>query len=144
MDEENSFLGVGWSFPPQFDLNTLDTVMSGYEEDIKQSLTILLSTSPGERIMHPQFGCNLRQFVHEEISQSLFSHIEEVIRASIIRYEARIDLENIELEYDNGEDGILYITLYYKIRQTNSRHNMVYPFYLLEGNNISSLQTKSS
>ncbi|WP_268121964.1 GPW/gp25 family protein [Roseivirga pacifica] len=143
MDQENSFLGVGWSFPPQFDKTNLEAQMVGYEEDIRQSLSILLSTTPGERVMHPDFGCNLNQFVHEEISESLFTHIRQVIQDSIIRYEARIDLEDLQLEYDNGLDGVLYITLVYTIRQTNSRNNMVYPFYLLEGNNISSLTQTS-
>ncbi len=99
MDSENSFLGVGWSFPPKFDKINHETAMVSKEEDILQSLNILLSTRPGERIMNPSFGCNLNQFVHETISESLFSHIKEVISDAIIRYEARIDIEDIEIEY---------------------------------------------
>lgn len=139
MDSENSFLGIGWSFPPRFDEINKEAVMVSTEEDILQSLQILLSTRPGERIMNVSFGCDLNQFMYEEISETLFSHLREVISDAIIRYEARIDLEDIEIEYDNGVEGVLYITIVYKIRQTNSRHNMVYPFYILEGNNISSL-----
>ncbi len=104
------------------------------EQDIYESLRILLGTQPGERTMQPRFGCNLRQFVHEVANESLFTHIKEVIRDAILRFEARIDVEVIETEYDPNE-GILHITIDYRIRQTNSRHNMVYPFYLLEGNN---------
>jgi len=139
MDSENSFLGIGWSFPPRFDEINKEAVMVSTEEDILQSLKILLSTRPGERIMNTSFGCDLNQFMYEEMSETLFSHIREVISDAIIRYEARIDLEDIEIEYDNGLEGVLYITIAYQIRQTNSRHNMVYPFYILEGNNISSL-----
>ena len=139
MDSDNSFLGIGWSFPPRFDEINKEAVMVSTEEDILQSLKILLSTRPGERIMNASFGCDLNQFMYEEISETLFSHLREVISDSIIRYEARIDVEDIEIEYDNGVEGVLYITIVYKIRQTNSRHNMVYPFYILEGNNISSL-----
>ncbi len=142
--KEISFLGKGWSFPPQFDKINKELQMVEHDEDIRQSLTILLSTNPGERLMHPTFGCNLRQFMYEEISETLFTHIKEVIKDSIIQYEARIKLNDIETEYDNGEEGILYITLHYTIKQTNSRHNMVYPFYLLEGNNISTLNKSSA
>ena len=139
MDSENSFLGVGWAFPPHFDEINKGATMVSAEEDILQSLNILLSTRPGERIMNPTFGCDLNQFMYEEISETLFSHMREVISDAVIRYEARIDIENIDIEYDQGEKGALYITIAYQIRQTNSRHNMVYPFYLLEGNNISSI-----
>lgn len=139
MDKENSFLGIGWSFPPRFDETNREAVMVSKEVDIVQSLKILLSTTPGERVMNPNFGCNMNQFMYEEISETLFSHIKSVISDAILRFEARIDVESIDIEYDNGHEGILYITITYRIRQTNSRHNMVYPFYILEGNNISSI-----
>ncbi len=138
MSEENSFLGIGWSFPPAFDQINREVVMVSKEEDIAQSLKILLSTHPGERVMQPEFGCNLNQFMYQEISESLFSHIKEVISDAILRFEARIDVEQISIEFED-EQGVLYITVAYRIRQTNSRHNMVYPFYILEGNNISSI-----
>jgi len=137
MAEDTSFLGRGWAFPPSFDQINKEAYMVSDQEDINQSLKILLATKPGERIMNPDFGCDLLQFVFEEVSESLFSHIKTVIMDAIIRFEARIDVEEIEIEHDsNSELGVLYITIHYIIRQTNSRHNMVYPFYLLEGNNI--------
>lgn len=134
MAEEHSFLGRGWGFPVRFDDINMDNSMVTREEDIYESLRILLGTQPGERTMQPRFGCNLRQFVHEVADESLFTHIKEVIRDAILRFEARIDVEHIDTEYDVNE-GVLHITLDYRIRQTNSRHNLVYPFYLLEGNN---------
>ena len=139
MDSENSFLGVGWSFPVRFDRTSRQAAMVTKEEDIDQSLRILLATYPGERILNEEYGCNLRQFMYEEASESLFSHIREVISDAILRFEARIDVEEIQIEHDNAGTSVLYITVMYRIRQTNSRHNMVYPFYLLEGNNISNL-----
>lgn len=141
MAEDNSFLGIGWGFPIRFDEINRDSIMVSKEQDIYESLKILLGTHPGERVMQPAFGCNLRQFAHEVPSSSLFTMIKEVIRDSILRFEARIDVEKIDIEHDGASDGVLYITVSYKIRQTNSRHNMVYPFYLLEGNNISALES---
>lgn len=134
MTEENSFLGRGWGFPVRFDDINMDNSMVTKEADIYESLRILLGTQPGERTMQPKFGCDLRQFVHEEASESLFTMIKGVIQDAILRFEARIDVETLLTEYDPNE-GVLHITIEYRIRQTNSRHNMVYPFYLLEGNN---------
>lgn len=134
MAEENSFLGIGWGFPVRFDDITMDNSMVTKETDIYESLRILLGTQPGERTMQPRFGCNLRQFMHEIATESLFTQIKEVIRDAILRFEARIDVESLLTEYDPNE-GVLHITIEYRIRQTNSRHNMVYPYYLLEGNN---------
>lgn len=136
MTKEQSFLGRGWAFPPRFRKVTRDAIMVTGEEDIHESLHILLSTHPGERIMNPAFGCNLRQFVHEEISQTLFTRIKNAITMAILNFEARITIKDILFEYDNDAEGIIYITIDYVIRQTNSRHNMVYPFYLLEGTGI--------
>ncbi|MFT6844605.1 MAG: phage baseplate assembly protein W [Flavobacteriales bacterium] len=134
--ENNSFLGKGWSFPPSFDQLNSEVVMVSKEEDIYQSLKIILSTTPGERIMRPKFGCDLNQFVYEERSESLFSRIKETIMDALIRFEPRIDVEAIFIELDHTNDGLLFITIDYFIRQTNSRQNMVYPFYMLEGNNL--------
>jgi len=140
MAEDTSFLGRGWSFPPSFNQIHKEVSMVTAEDDINQSLKILLGTKPGERVMNPDFGCDLLQFVFEEITESLFSHIKTVIMDAIIRFEARIEVEDIEVEHDDSSDlGILYITIHYTIRQTNTRHNMVYPFYLLEGNNITTV-----
>jgi len=140
MAEDTSFLGRGWSFPPSFNQIHKEVSMVTAEDDINQSLKILLGTKPGERVMNPDFGCDLLQFVFEEITESLFSHIKTVITDAIIRFEARIEVEEIEVEHDDSAKlGVLYITIHYIIRQTNSRHNMVYPFYLLEGNNITTV-----
>ena len=135
MTEDNSFLGVGWAFPPYFSPLNGDTGMVKDETDIYQSLFVLLSTHPGERIMDAEFGCNLRQFVFEEISQTLFTRIKKTVKDAIRNYEPRIDVNDIDLEYDY-DDNILRITIDYTIRQINSRQNMVYPFYFLEGTNI--------
>ena len=139
MSEKNSFLGVGWGFPPKFSRMTHETEMVSQEEDIQQSLYILLSTYPGERVMNPKFGCGLRQFVHEEVNQTLFTHMKMIISNSIRDFEARINLNDVLFEYDNTEGSTLYITIDYTIRQTNSRHNMVYPFYMHEGSNVEHL-----
>ncbi len=131
--DDNSFLGKGWAFPPNFEEVNKTNEMVEKEVDIHQSLIILLGTVPGERIMHFEYGCNLKQFLFESISPSLFARMRMVITDSIVRFEARIKLEKIDFKF---EDSVLYITINYKIRQTNVSRNLVYPFYIMEGGNL--------
>jgi uncharacterized protein len=132
-----SFLGRGWNFPPTFNYHHAVAMMVKEEEDIHQCLHILLSTSPGERLMHPDFGCNLRRLLFEQLSNSLVNIIEGNIQTAIMKFEPRISLEKVTIQ-DTSRDGtgIIFIKLEYIIRSTNSRSNLVFPFYKAEGTNI--------
>ncbi|WP_300665478.1 GPW/gp25 family protein [Fluviicola sp.] len=141
MEINESFLGTGWSFPPSFDKTSRFVRMSSDEKDIMESLQVLLSTRPGERIMLPGYGCSLETLLFESINLTLTTQITEIIRTSILYYEPRIDLENVTLDEQYILDGRIDITLDYRIRTTNSRQNMVYPFYRNEGNDISYTKT---
>lgn len=134
----NSFLGTGWSFPPTFD-NSLDAVvMTGDELDIQNSLNILLSTTKGERVMEPDYGCNLNKMLFEPITTTFKNYISEMIKHAILLYEARIDVKSITVDDSMQNSGQVLIILNYTVRSTNSRYNYVYPFYLNEGTNIQS------
>lgn len=133
--EENSFLGKGWSFPPEFNKSTYSTVMSSNEGSICDSLQIILSTFPGERINSYDFGCPSRKFVFETMDVTTQTLFTEEIRKSVVLFEPRIALDAILLEADQ-QNGIMFIRLEYTICQTNRRSNMVYPFYLNEGTDI--------
>lgn len=132
MADTPSFLGTGWSFPPTFDNIAKAVMMVRDEEDIQQSLAILLSTKLGERIMQPDFGCNLSDFVFGEMDSSLLGEIEEEITNALIQQEPRIDVDVIDIDQDPNTPGLLLININYMIRSTNTRSNMVYPFYLNE------------
>ncbi|MFT3826064.1 MAG: GPW/gp25 family protein [Chitinophagaceae bacterium] len=134
----NSFLGKGWNFPPAFNIHHATTNMVKEEEDIEQSLQILLSTQPGERVMHPDYGCNLRQLVFEPLSNALASVVKDTIRTAIIRFEPRITPEKIDIQptYTGQNVGLLLISLEYIIKTTNARSNLVFPYYIEEGTNI--------
>ncbi len=137
MDERNahpSFLGTGWSFPPTFDKSQASVIMISDEADIAQSLQILFSTFPGERIMVPRYGCNLRKFLFEQIDTSLMFQLRDIISNAILHFEPRIIVNQIDIDTDNLQEGVLFIMLDYTVRATNSRHNIVYPFYHSEGN----------
>ncbi|MBD2681499.1 MULTISPECIES: GPW/gp25 family protein [Nostoc] len=134
METNNSFLGTGWSFPPTFNHDTGTVEMVSDEEDIFQSLEIILSTRPAERIMQPDFGCELSQFVFEEISQGLITGIKGTISDALLYHEPRIDVEEINI--DESEEGLLLINVIYRVRVTNSRFNLVYPFYINEAQTV--------
>jgi phage baseplate assembly protein W len=132
MNIEKSFLGTGWNFPPSFDITTGSVIMVSNEEDIGQSLQILLSTRPGERVMLPQYGCNLDVFLFEPITTTLTAYVKELIQTAVLYYEPRINLDFINVNIDQVNDGVILISLDYTILATNSRFNLVYPFYLNE------------
>ncbi|MCB0628413.1 MAG: GPW/gp25 family protein [Saprospiraceae bacterium] len=133
---EKSFLGRGWSFPPSFDLDNREVEMVGAAEDIDQSLHILLSTSLGERVLQPEYGCNLQDFQFEPMNPSLLGYLRDVVETALLYHEPRIRVENVSITESDSFDAIegkLLIAVDYFIRGTNSRFNFVYDFYLKEG-----------
>ena len=137
LNKDMSFLGKGWSFPPEFSKREKAVKMVTAEEDIKESLLILLSTSPGERLMQPTYGCGLKALIFENITESSLTEIRDVIERAVLFFEPRINLDSIDIDSDYIFDGLINIQLNYTIRMTNSRSNIVYPFYFKEGTNLS-------
>lgn len=135
MKELKSYLGKGWHFPPIFMKQTGVELVSA-EVDIRQSLQILFSTSPGERIFRFDFGCNIRQWIFAGMDLSVKTLIIDTIKQAILFFEPRIILENVDVEIKDETEGVLWIHVDYTIRQTNNRSNIVYPFYFKEGTNL--------
>ncbi len=133
MEGDSSFLGRGWGFPPQFNPVNRGVEMVAEEEDIQESLRILFSTAPGERVMHPSYGCGLKRMVFEQINETARTEIKDLIERAILFFEPRITLERVELDDTQIFEGRLLILLDYTIRTINIRSNMVYPFYFQEG-----------
>lgn len=136
MISDKSFLGTGWSFPPEFNSQQATSVMVSEEEDVMQSLRILLGTRPGERVMQPGFGCDLDVMLFEPITTTLIAYVKELIQNAILYFEPRIELDSININTVEIHDGLILIELNYAIRSTNSRFNLVYPFYLNEGADV--------
>lgn len=124
-----TFLGRGWKFPLDFENGSV--VMSEAEEDIEESLRILLGTHPGERLMRPDFGCRIRDYCFNDYGETTQTQISNEITHAILLFEPRIEIENIDLKMEDI-DGVIEICIYYKIIATNSRRNLVYPFYIHE------------
>lgn len=133
--ENKTFLGIGWNFPPELGRDSSSTVMSSDEENIRQSLQILLGTSPGERVNRYDYGCPIQKYVFEILDVTTQTLLAEEIKKSVILFEPRIDLDTVTFEVHQAK-GELLIKLEYTIHQTNRRSSMVYPFYLNEGTDI--------
>ncbi len=132
MPNDGSFLGTGWGFPPTFTAGGAEVEMVSGSEDVSQSLQVLLSTRLGERVMQDGFGCDLDSVLFEEIDQGLINRLTSLMTNAILYHEPRITLDRIDISASEAEQGLLLISLDYTIRSTNSRFNMVYPFYLNE------------
>ena len=127
-----SFLGTGWAFPPTFNRGTGVVELVRDMEDIEQSLNILLSTSLGERVMQPEYGCNLTDYLFESLSSGIIGYIKDRVKNAILYYEPRIVAEKIDVTSDASSDlleGHFTITIEYTIPGTNSRFNYVYDYY---------------
>jgi phage baseplate assembly protein W len=133
MTTDTSFLGRGWSFPPSFQRGAGVQMLDG-EDDIRSSLEILLSTRIGERVMQPEYGCNTDRMVFESMTTGFQTSMKNQIEKAILSDEPRIDLNNIDLVVQDPAAGIVLIIVDYTVRTTNTRGNLVYPFYLTEGN----------
>lgn len=134
-DLDTLFLGTGWQFPPTFNKSAQTVEMVSGETDIWQSLEILLGTTLGERILRPDFGCNLKQYLFQPMTTTLKTIVRDLVESAIINYEPRIDLNGVIINNERELEGVLLIEIDFTIRSTNSRSNYVFPFYLEEGTN---------
>jgi|OpeIllAssembly_1097287.scaffolds.fasta_scaffold105264_2 phage baseplate assembly protein W len=130
------FLGRGWSFPPTFDQAIAGVEMLEQEVDVASSLHILLTTVQGERIMVPEYGCNLDELLFESLDTRTKTLMADKIEAAIVYFEPRIELESVRLD-DSGElEGVVLIEVIYRIISTNTRYNFVFPYYKQEGTDL--------
>jgi phage baseplate assembly protein W len=131
-----TFLGRGWSFPPTFNQSIAGVEMLEEEADIASSLEVLLSTARGERVMLPQYGCNLDELVFESLDTRMKTLMADKVESAILYHEPRIELENIHLDDSLDLEGVVLIDVIYRVKTTNSRFNFVFPYYKLEGTDI--------
>ena len=132
MSINNDFLGTGWSFPPTFSRLSYSVEMVSDEKDIHESLWVLFSTQLGERVMVPQYGSTLTQMVFRTLNTTLTTQLKNAVWQAILNWEPRITVDAIDVDVDSTSYGIALIGVAYTIRRTNTRSNMVYPFYYAE------------
>ena len=106
------------------------------EADIASSLEVLLSTAQGERVMLPQYGCNMEELVFESLDTRMKTLMADKIESAILYHEPRIELEKVRLDDSRELEGVVLIEIVYRVKSTNSRFNFVFPYYKLEGTDI--------
>jgi phage baseplate assembly protein W len=127
----SEFLGTGWAFPVGVE-PAGGIALASDAEDIRQAIRIILGTSPGERLMRPEFGAGLNSLVFEPINTTTRALAKHHVEQALIRWEPRIDSITVEVT-EEARRGRLMIDIGYRVRATNVFYNLVYPFYLMEG-----------
>ena len=130
---DGSFLGRGWKFPVRVDPGTGKILMSEHEEDIHESIRIILHTAKGERMMRPDFGCGVHDYVFASPDSTTMRLMETSIIEAIQKWEPRVHEVQVTIKMDEYEPAKLRINVQYVVRTTNNLFNQVYPFYLYEG-----------
>lgn len=130
--EEKAFLGTGWAFPLRVDPQG-EIAMASFKEDVRQAIKIIIGTALGERVMRPDFGSGLQRLVFEPVNTTTVSLVKHQVEQALIEWEPRIDLEEVRVTTDPATRNLLLIEVDYRVRATNTFYNLVYPFYLIEG-----------
>jgi len=125
------FLGTGWKFPLQVTPRGA-IATSSEEQKIEESILIILSTAPGERLMMPDFGCGIHDLVFASNDTSTVTRVVDLVRRSLTTYEPRIDVLDVNAETSTEQPNLLLIRVDYRIRDNNSTKNLVYPFFITE------------
>ena len=125
----SDFLGVGFSFPVALD-EAGRVAAARYEESIRQAIWIILGTAPGERMMRPDFGCGIHELVFAVNSAGTAGRVASLVREALLRWEPRVDVLDVDAAADSAQPNLLLVKIDYQVGTTNSRFNLVYPFYL--------------
>jgi len=129
---KREFLGIGWKYPVKFS-DQRKIALSYYDEDVQESIWIILSTAPGERLMLPDFGCGIHDYVFAPNNTHTAGMVRFHVQEALTHWEPRIILQEVQVEVDPSNPSVLLIQIEFKVRATDSRYNLVYPFYLERG-----------
>jgi hypothetical protein len=133
---DGDFIGCGWSFPPSFDKHEKGVRLAEGLEEIEQSLLLLFGTIPGERPLHPRFGCDVRRFLFQAMDLTQASEFRDTVKTAILNWEPRIKVNALEIDARDCLEGQFRVLLDYTVIATNTRNNRVFPLYLDEGTNL--------
>lgn len=131
-DTERNFLGCGLAFPVSTDERGRVEFADGVT-DIEQSIRIILGTAKGERVMRPEFGCGIHEYVFETIDATTLTLVRTSVEDALREWEPRIEVQDVSVSTDELDNGKLLVRIDYRVPQTNNEYNLVYPFYLEEG-----------
>lgn len=127
-----SIIGAGWRIAPQINQRGGISLIAN-EKAIEQSLRFILGTAQGERIMRLDFGCRIHELVFAPNTPKTWSLAEHYVQEALTKWEPRIIVEKVSAKSEPYTDNCLVVEVKYKVRETNSFYNLVYPFYLEQG-----------
>jgi hypothetical protein len=127
---KKSFLGQGWSFPPQVD-GRGGMAMARGAADIEQAIRLILGTAQGERPMRPDFGCRIHELVFSPINTTTTGLAAHYVEEALGWWEPRIDVTDVEVEPDADDPARLLINVRYQVKSTHDERSLVHPFYVI-------------
>jgi phage baseplate assembly protein W len=122
------FVGKGWAFPVRVNATGGIALVSN-EREIEEAIRLILGTAPGERPMRPEFGCRIHNYLFSSSDATTAGMIAADVKASLLRWEPRIDVLDVTVGFDELQPELVYIDVRYRIRSTNDARNLVFPFY---------------
>jgi phage baseplate assembly protein W len=126
--ENIDFLGRGWKYPISIENGKI--AFSEGEDSIRESILIILGTGKGERIMRPDFGCEINERIFSPNDTQTVTLLEFDIKEALMKWEQRIEVLDVNSYPDEGDKNKINITIEYLVKTTNTKNNLVYPFYL--------------
>lgn len=132
LENQRAFLGNGLRFPVEVDAVTGRFRESSCEENIKESIFLIVMTRKGERLMRPDFGCDIHQYMFDTIDYTVLARMRQAVKDSLVRWEPRIADIEVQIQDRVLEENALEIAITYRVRTTNSPFNLVFPYYLEE------------
>jgi phage baseplate assembly protein W len=133
---DKAFMGSGWSFPVAFSIGNYQLNVTAYEQNINDSIRLILNTNYGERNMEPYFGSGLQQFFFRTMNETLKGEMISAVKTALLNNEPRIKVMDVSVTYVDLLAGLVEIDVTYIYNITNTRHNYIFPFYLKEGTNL--------
>jgi phage baseplate assembly protein W len=125
-----TFVGRGFRWPFSVD-HTGSIALTAGAEDLDSSIRVVLATAPSERVMRAAFGCRIWDLLFEPVNANTLGLMAQAVREAIAQWEPRVEVENVEVSPDRDDSALVHISVAYRVRTTNSRRNLVYPFYVI-------------
>jgi uncharacterized protein len=125
-----AFVGKGFRWPMSVD-HTGSIALTSGAEDLDSSIRVVLATAPGERVMRPEFGCRIWDLLFEPVNANTLGLMAQAVRDAVAQWEPRVEVEDVHVTPDSDDSSVVHISLTFRVRTTNSRRNLVYPFYVI-------------
>jgi phage baseplate assembly protein W len=132
LEQQIDFIGTGWSFPIRVNKRGGIELARG-ERDVEQAIGTILRTPTGERRMRPLFGCAIQDLTFAPNDPTTHGRIAREVTEALSLWEPRIEVLDVDVQLNQADPSEVLIDIHYLLRATNERRNLVYPFYLIPG-----------